>query len=158
MDILIKDMSPAHIPQAAQLWHQGWIDGHAEVVPAELTKLRTLDSFQIRTKENLPFARAALDGDNLLGFTMVKHDELYQMYVGSNARGNGVAQRLLQDGEQQIRAAGYRSAWLSCAIGNERAARFYVKQGWSNVRVETVELETLGAPFPLQTWRFEKGL
>ena len=158
MTIKITDMLPEHSAQVARLWHQGWIDGHAAVVPPELTKLRTLESFQTRARDNVQGTRVALEGDALLGFTMVKGDEIYQMYVGSAARGKGVAQLLMHDGEAVIKAAGHATAWLACAIGNERAARFYTKQGWTMVREEIVELDTLDAPFPLKLWRFEKQL
>ncbi|MGB7316813.1 MAG: GNAT family N-acetyltransferase [Planktotalea sp.] len=158
MDVEINDMVLEQVPHVAQLWHHGWIDGHAKVVPAELTKLRTLHSFQFRSKENQPYTRVAMQGDDLLGFIMIKGDEVYQMYVGPTARGTGVAQRLMQEGEIRIRATGHAKSWLACAVGNERAARFYSKMGWINVGVETVELDTLDAPFPLPVWRFEKAL
>ncbi|MEP5153694.1 GNAT family N-acetyltransferase [Planktotalea sp.] len=158
MDILIEDLTSEHIAQVAQLWHQGWIDGHIEVVPPELTKLRTPESFQTRTAENIALTRVARREDEVLGFTMVKVDELYQMYVGANARGSGVAQLLMDDCLSAIRANGHMTAWLSCAIGNDRAARFYTKQCWRNVGEETVLLDTSGAPFPLRLWRFEKEL
>lgn len=151
-------MRPEDCAPLARLWHQGWIDGHVAVVPAELSALRTLTSFQQRASDNRTITRVAKDSGALLGFRMVKDDEIYQMYVGSAARGQGVAQLLMQDGEATIKAAGHSTAWLSCAIGNERAARFYNKQGWTMMREETVELDTLGAPFPLRLWRFEKRL
>lgn len=158
MDILIDTLKPALVAEAAALWHEGWIDGHAAVVPEELRKLRTLESFRLRIQKNLPICRAAMEGDTLLGFTMVKGDELYQMYAASSARGRGVAQVLIQDAEQRMRASGTVTAWLSCAVGNNRAARFYEKSGWVNRGEETVALETLGAPFLLSVWRFEKQL
>ena len=89
---------------------------------------------------------------------MVQADEIYQMFVGVHARGTGVAQALMLDGEARIKAQGYDVAWLSCAVGNERAARFYEKSGWVNKRIETVGLDTLDDPFYLDVWRFEKDL
>jgi hypothetical protein len=49
-------------------------------------------------------------------------------------------------------------AWLACAIGNARAARFYEKSGWAMARVETVPTETSEGLFPLEVWRYEKRL
>ncbi|WP_439140023.1 hypothetical protein [Planktotalea sp.] len=92
MDIHIDNLIQDFIPEVASLWHDGWIDGHAAVVPVALSKLRTLDSFQSCAKDNLEICRAAISQDQLLGFTMVKADEVYQMYVGAAARGRGVAQ------------------------------------------------------------------
>ena len=158
MDYVIDDMTPAQSDAVARLWHAGWIDGHADIVPKELCKLRTLESFQTRTQGLVHSTRVAYSKGEVLGFVMIQGDEIYQMYVGPNARGTGVAQALMHDGEEQIKAAGHALAWLSCALGNERAARFYDKSGWVNARIETVALETLGAPFHLDVWRFEKTL
>lgn len=158
MKITISNLNTRLVPDVAALWHQGWIDGHADVVPDELRQLRTLESFQIRTQDNLEVCRVALQGDVLLGFTIVKEDELYQMYASAAARGRGVAQQLIADAEAQISAKGHARARLDCAVGNERAARFYEKSGWVNMGVQTVDLDTLGAPFPLPIWRFEKLL
>ena len=158
MTYKIENMQATHCEDVAQLWHEGWIDGHAAIVPSALSALRTLPSFQTRTAKQLENTRVAYDQDQLLGFVMIQADEIYQMYVGPAARGKGVAQALMQDGEARIKAAGHNLAWLSCAVGNDRAARFYEKSGWVNKRIETVALETLDAPFHLDVWRFEKVL
>ena len=50
------------------------------------------------------------------------------------------------------------TAWLGCAIGNSRAARFYEKSGWHLARSVVEQLETPGGPFPLELWRYEKRL
>lgn len=154
----LQNMSHDQIDAVAQLWHLGWMDGHAAVVPAALKKLRTLESFQKRSADHLKNTRVAVQTGALLGFTMVQADEIYQMYVGAVARGTGVAQALMQDVEARIKAQGYQIAWLSCAVGNDRAARFYEKSGWINKRVETAALDTLEGPFHLDVWRFEKDL
>ncbi|WP_439140025.1 hypothetical protein [Planktotalea sp.] len=64
----------------------------------------------------------------------------------------------MQDAEARILDVGHKRARLDCAVGNTRAARFYEKMGWVNSGEQTVALETLGAPFPLSIWRFEKRL
>ena len=158
MSVSLEDMVPERINAVARLWHMGWQDGHAAVVPAALTELRTLDSFQKRTVDHVQHTRVAFQGETLLGFTMVQADEIYQMYVDAQARGTGVAHALMQDGEARIKAQGHDIAWLSCAVGNLRAARFYEKSGWINKRTETVALDTLADPFYLDVWRFEKEL
>ena len=55
-------------------------------------------------------------------------------------------------------AAGFGVAWLGCAIGNERMARFYGKRGWRRVRTERYHAETPAGSFPLDVWRHEKAL
>ena len=65
---------------------------------------------------------------------------------------------LLSDAEERLRRNGARTAWLACAIGNTRAARFYEKNGWQLRGEEIVPLETLDGPFRLNVWRYEKDL
>jgi GNAT superfamily N-acetyltransferase len=91
-----------------------------------------------------------------LGFAMLKGDELYQLYVAAAARGTGVATALIADAEVRIAATGATTAWLTCAIGNDRAARFYEKSGWHRASVVTSRLETPGGVFLLDVWRYEK--
>jgi hypothetical protein len=68
------------------------------------------------------------------------------------------AKRTMADGEARIAADGVDVAWLACAIGNERAARFYEKNGWWRLGIMISELEIPGAVFPLEVWRYEKNL
>jgi len=49
-------------------------------------------------------------------------------------------------------------AWLACAIGNERAARFYEKCGWRRVGKMINPLDTPDGVLPLEVWRYEKRL
>lgn len=48
--------------------------------------------------------------------------------------------------------------WLACAIGNDRAARFYEKNGWRRAGTIINEADTERGPFPLEVWRYEKPL
>jgi ribosomal protein S18 acetylase RimI-like enzyme len=93
-----------------------------------------------------------------LGFCVVKDDELYQLFVARSARGSGVAAALLSDGEELLAARGVHTAWLACAIGNDRAARFYEKSGWRRVGTMINDAETSNGTFPLEVWRYEKVL
>jgi GNAT superfamily N-acetyltransferase len=147
-----------HVGQISAIWEAGWHEAHAEIVPSSLCELRTTRSFADRARESLALTRIALKGPNVLGFCILKESELYQMYVSSRARGSGVAQALIEDAEIRIGASGHALAWLACAIGNERAGRFYEKSGWTNMGQEVVDLDTSEGAFPLEVWRFEKRL
>lgn len=57
-----------------------------------------------------------------------------------------------------LRVVGVVVAWLSCAIGNKRAARFYEKWGWRRTGTMISRPETSAGPFPLEVWRYEKRL
>jgi ribosomal protein S18 acetylase RimI-like enzyme len=93
-----------------------------------------------------------------VGFCMVKLDELYQLYVAPEARGSGLAAALLGDGEKRLASSGVTKAWLACAIGNERAMRFYEKNGWTRRGPMVSQLETPDGVYRLEVWRYEKRL
>jgi ribosomal protein S18 acetylase RimI-like enzyme len=153
----IRAAEPAEIDHLAKVWYDGWQDAHARILPAELTRIRTRESFRDRLREALPDVRVAGEFPVPVGFCMVKGDELYQLYVSAEARGSGVAAALMGDAEARFSGAGVDLAWLACAIGNERAARFYEKCGWR--RAGTVPYEADGANgVPLEVWRYEKRL
>lgn len=155
----VRAAEEADIERLATLWHDGWRDAHAQIVPAVLTRLRTRESFRQRMHAHLADVRVIGPADAPAGFFMLKGDELYQFYVAAPARGSLVASILMADAEARLRERGVGTAWLACAIGNNRAARFYEKCGWR--RVATVTINTLDdstGTLPLDVWRYEKSL
>ena len=154
----VRAAKSGEIDHLAQLWYDGWHDSHARVVPAELTRLRTLESFRDRLYAALPKIRVVGPSGAPVGFCIVKGDELYQLFVSAQARGSGVAAALIADAEARLSASGVETAWLACAIGNERAARFYEKSGWHRAGTMVNQLETSNGAFPLEVWRYEKSL
>jgi GNAT superfamily N-acetyltransferase len=148
----------ADVEPLARLWWAGWHDAHAEILPAELTRLRTKDNFKCRLRAALSAVRTTGPPGEPVGFHYVKGDELYQFYVAAEARGSGVAGALIADAEARLSAGGVETAWLACAIGNLRAARFYEKSGWRLAATACVLTETSTGPYPLDIWRYEKRL
>ena len=157
-DMDIRAANESEVDHLASLWYNGWQDAHAKILPAELARHRTLDSFRQRLEADLPDVRVAGPIGEPVGLCLVRDDELNQLYVDTAARGTGIAARLLADGEAQIRARGVKTAWLACAIGNKRAARFYEKHGWHYAGNVVIHLEIPGGMFPLKVWRYEKNL
>jgi GNAT superfamily N-acetyltransferase len=146
------------IDTLARLWYDGWHESHAHLVPPELTRLRTIESFRERLQAALPQIRVVGPSGSPVGFCIVKGAELYQLFVAAPARGTKVAAALMADAERQLAAGGATTAWLACAIGNERAARFYEKSGWRRAGSVVDLVETSTGPFPLEVWRYEKSL
>jgi ribosomal protein S18 acetylase RimI-like enzyme len=154
----VRAADEADITRLAAIWFHGWHEAHAQIVPAELTRLRTRESFAPRLRAALADTRVVGSPGAPVGFCIVKGDELYQLYVSPSARGSGVAAALLADGEARLSRSGVDTAWLACAIGNERAARFYEKCGWRRAGTMINEAETSEGPFLLDVWRYEKAL
>jgi ribosomal protein S18 acetylase RimI-like enzyme len=155
------DVRPAEageIDHLAKLWYDGWQDAHALILPADLARLRTLESFRDRLQAALPNVRVAGPSGEPVGFCIVQGDELYQLYVSAQSRGSGVAAALIADAEARLSESGVETAWLACAIGNERAARFYEKCGWRRIGTVVSQLETSKGIFPLEVWRYEKSV
>jgi GNAT superfamily N-acetyltransferase len=127
-------------------------------MPADLTRLRTLESFAERLHPLLSNVRVVGTPGAPVGFCALKDDELYQMFVSREARGSGAAAALMADAETRLKAAGVTTAWLACAIGNDRAARFYEKAGWRRASTVVYHAEIPTGVIPLEVWRYEKAL
>jgi len=154
----VREAQISEIGPLATIWYDGWQDAHARILPVELAHLRTRESFKERLRVALPSVRVVGPANLPLGFCMLRGAELYQLYVSSQARGSGVAAALIVDAEARLSNSGVHTAWLACAIGNERAARFYEKCGWHRAGTVIEHLEVANGTFPLEVWRYEKCL
>lgn len=154
----VRSAQETEIDQLARIWYDGWRDAHERILPAELARDRTLESFKARLRVALPDVRVTGAPLAPTGFCILKNDELYQLYVCAQSRGTGAAAALVEDAEARLAERGVEKAWLACAIGNERAARFYEKSGWRRVGNRIGVLETAAGPFRLEVWRYEKVL
>jgi ribosomal protein S18 acetylase RimI-like enzyme len=154
VDIRAAEMG--ELDHLARLWHEGWHDAHATLAPPGLAQARTVDRFRERLAAALVDTRVIGPVGAPLGLCMIKEDELYQLYVARDARGTGIAAALIADGEARLAAHGIATAWLACAVGNDRAARFYEKSGWRNARTVVNRLDTPDGVFEVTIWRYEK--
>jgi ribosomal protein S18 acetylase RimI-like enzyme len=153
----VRPAETAEVDYLARLWYDGWQDAHARILPAELTRIRTLESFRGRLALALADVRVAGPLGAPAGFCIVRGDELYQLYVAAGARGSGVATLLMADAEARLAEAGADVAWLACAVGNDRAARFYEKCGWRRTGTVVYQPDAWDGA-PLEVWRYEKQL
>lgn len=154
----IRHAEATEIEALAKIWYEGWQDAHAAILPAEWRQVRTLASFRERLRANLPDLRTAGAIDSPQGFCIVKGDELHQLFVSAQSRGQGVAAALVADAEVRIRDTGAKVAWLACAIGNDRAARFYERCGWQRTGTMILPLDIPAGESQLEVWRYEKCL
>jgi ribosomal protein S18 acetylase RimI-like enzyme len=156
--MVVRHAERSEIDRLAQLWYDGWHEAHAPLVPPELTRMRTLENFRRRLEEALPQIRVVGAPGDPVGFTIVKDDELYQLYVSAHTRGSGAATALIADAEARLAERHVETAWLACAIGNDRAARFYEKSGWRRVGTMVNQLDESAGGYLLEVWRYEKPL
>lgn len=143
-----------------RLWHQGWHDAHAALVPPEVLAFRTIDHFSTWLAEARDAFYVAVDTE-LRGFVSVKDAEIVKLYVGRNARGQGVAHKLLSFAETKLSESGVREAELFCTAGNSRAENFYLREGWTLSETSEDHLwmpEGITTRFAVQTHRFQKNL
>ena len=100
----------------AKLWHDVYHESHGDLVPAELLKFRTLESFSIRVAETSFINETTLAiriqdqsedaPDHVVGFitTRVKDCEIHQLFVDKEVRGLGVARELMSRAENYFKS------------------------------------------------------
>ncbi len=156
--VSVRNAEEEEIDKIAKIWFDSWRDAHVDILPAEFTRARTLKSFRDRIAASLDSVRVVGHPGHPAGFAMVKGDELNQLFVAASARGSGAAAALIADAEARLIENGAGTAWLACAIGNERAARFYERHGWRRVGNMISHLHTIHGDMDLEVWRYEKEL
>ncbi len=98
----VRAVEEVEIDHLTKIWYDGWHEAHAPIVPAELTRLRTLESFRDRLQAALPDVGVVGPRGEPVGFYMVKGNELYQLFVSPQSRGSGVAAALIADAEARL--------------------------------------------------------
>jgi hypothetical protein len=66
----VRSAEESEINQLAQIWYQGWRDAHLEILPAELARDRTLESFLARLEAALADVRVAGPPGEPAGFAI----------------------------------------------------------------------------------------
>lgn len=156
-DVNIRKAAEADIPALARVWNDSWHAGHAHLQP-EAAKHRDLPYFKARIGSNIERMIVAEEADEILGFSGWEGDGIGQVFVAPNHFGKNVAPRLLATVEAILKAEGHKRIWLHCAVGNERARRFYEKNEWHITREFDDEVGTREGPRSMRTWHMEKDV
>ena len=140
----------------AEIWRDGWRDGHLGLVPEELAEARTVESFRSRAVDRVRDTTVATVEGLVAGFVMVVDDEVEQVYVSAAHRGTGIAGALMAEAERQVRANGNDTAWLAVVAGNARARAFYERVGWQDEGAFDHSVVTERGPIVVPCRRYTK--
>ena len=154
--VTVRPANPDDAQEVARIWYDGWRDGHLGHVPDELLAVRTPESFGERASQRVADTAVALVGNAVAGFVMVDDDEVEQVYVSRNHRGTGVAAILLAEAERLVAVQGHGRAWLAVATGNDRARRFYARNGWADEGAFDYPAAGPAGPIPVPCHRYAK--
>ncbi|MEL6642072.1 MAG: GNAT family N-acetyltransferase [Pseudomonadota bacterium] len=154
--LTLRPIVPDDFGALAALWHRGWQIGHADIVPAGLFKFRYIAGFRTRIERDPTSFLIAERREAMVGFLRIVGAELDQFYVAPDQIGTGVAAPLMRAAEATLAARGVVQAHLIASVGNDRAVRFYEKNGWTNRGVEMAEVTAGDGTFSLDVIRFEK--
>ena len=90
-DILVRTAHAGDADTIVVLWHKGWHDAHAVLVPPAALALRTPASFAAHLPALLAQALVAERRGLIVGSAAVKGAELNQFYIAEAERGAGLA-------------------------------------------------------------------
>ena len=153
--LLLRPATTGDIEAIARLWDTGWQEVHRGWVPPALARERGLGDLRRRVAEDLGRIQVAPGEDGVAGFVTVHDDEVEQLYVAPDARGRGVAGRLLDHAEQVI-AERHDRAWLAVVAANRRARAFYARQGWADAGPLAYAARTASGTVTVAVHRYEK--
>jgi GNAT superfamily N-acetyltransferase len=154
--MIVRPAETSDAAAVAEIWYEGWQDGHLGHVPEALVAIRTEESFGARAAQRVEDTTVAVRDGEVAGFVMVVGDEVEQVYVSRRHRGSGVAAGLLAEAERLVAAGGHARAWLAVATGNARARRFYERCGWADEGAFDYPAASENGPIPVPCHRYTK--
>lgn len=140
----------------ADIWREGWDDGHLGNVPEDLVAVRSPESFFTRAAQRVGDTTVAVVDGAVAGFVMVVGDEVEQVYVSRSHRGSDVATAVLAGAERLVAGNGHKRAWLAVVPGNGRARRFYERNGWVDEGFFEYSAPSDNGPIPIPAHRYTK--
>jgi GNAT superfamily N-acetyltransferase len=155
---MVRAPLPEDLQSIAELYHHVWHEAEAGFAPEETRSRRTLSYFVERIQPLISTMLIAEATDGLAGFVSRRENYVGQLYVRGPYRGSAYAIDLLAAAERAMAAAGTLEAELHCYVGNHRAHRFYIRNGWHDDVVITKPMAAAGGFVDIPSWRMCKRL
>ncbi|HEY0251629.1 MAG TPA: GNAT family N-acetyltransferase [Kofleriaceae bacterium] len=136
----LRDAVPDDALDVARVHVRAWQQGFAGILPDNFLASLEPESRAKRYTFGIadgtrPQTIVALERDRLLGFatTHVQDGEalLVALYVDPDAWGTGVGRALVKEARKELAKTGKPTAMLWSLVGNTRADRFYLADGWA---------------------------
>ncbi|WP_197430164.1 GNAT family N-acetyltransferase [Auraticoccus cholistanensis] len=152
-EVLVRPAEPADAEAVARVHTLGWQRGYAGLLPQDYLDALPLAAAeerwrtQLRREDRTTDELVAVVGGRVRGIAVVgpaadpdapadgSRGELFVLYVHPEHWGGGLGHALHERALQRLRQRGFTSATLWVLRGNERAARFYRRRGWTDDRL-----------------------
>lgn len=138
----IRRLTETDLGAVAGLWHDAWHDGHGACLPAAIVAERKPSTFVERLGPLSEGSFVAERDGAIVGFAAIEGNEVDQLYVAADMRGTGTAAALLAAVEAELVRRGVSDAVIQCSHGNDRAHRFYSRNGWTDTGLRDLPLWT----------------
>jgi GNAT superfamily N-acetyltransferase len=139
----IRAARPGDEMAVAEVHVRSWQEGYRGLMPDEFLDAQDprdrVGRYDFGGGEGAPTTLLAFEDDDLLGFVTIcpSRDEDAQglgevaaLYVDPVRYRGGVGRRLMAAARESLRESGFTDAVLWVLDGNDRAARFYEREGW----------------------------
>ncbi len=163
-DIIIRKASTADIPNISQVLAESWRVAYQGIVDAAYLSQISDDRWVESLEGNLPSGQTevlvACCGPQIIGAVLMQPSRMPQypedgeitaIYLHPNWLGKGVGQSLMDKALSHLREKGFAYVVLDVLRDNQKAKRFYLKNGFAFTG-HTVEL-TLGTPAVCEVMR-----
>jgi ribosomal protein S18 acetylase RimI-like enzyme len=156
--LVIAAPGPAQVRDAARLYHDAWHETQAHFQDSRIAAFRDEAFFLRRVEDALGSSLVAwLDGQ-CSGYAGWRDCEFDYLFVAMDVRDQGIGQSLLAASEIAMRDAGVRTVSLHCLVGNDRARRFYERNGWMFREACQLPVAWAEGIIEVPAWRLVKTL
>jgi ribosomal protein S18 acetylase RimI-like enzyme len=139
----VREAEPADALEVAQVHVRSWQAAYRGLLPdAYLDALRPEERAARytfgRASRDGPATFVAIQDEAIRGFATIRRSdserevgEVVALYVDPGCWGLGLGKRLIEEARRRLEERGFDEAILWVFAGNERAERFYRRDGWA---------------------------